>query len=99
MVVGRRRALSDISGNDGRANISWRPHPPEFLPPRRPWPKRQVDDAKPQHLLTFRLCEILSEQPVAPEGFVASGTLAQLLRCEAGVPPHLPDHVRLVGEP
>jgi hypothetical protein len=36
---------------------------------------------------------------VAPEGFVVSGALAQLLRRETGVAPHLSDHVRLVGKP
>ena len=49
-------------------------------------------------LLTFWFHEILSKKPVAPEGFVVSGALAQLLRREAGVPPHLSDHVRLVGK-
>jgi hypothetical protein len=55
-------------------------------------------DVKLKSLLTFWLHEILFEQPVAPEGFVISGTLAQLLRRESGVPPHLPDHVRLIGK-
>jgi hypothetical protein len=50
-------------------------------------------------LLTFRLGKILSEQPVTPEGFMVSGAPAQLLRRETGVPPHLSDHVRLVGKP
>ena len=50
-------------------------------------------------LLAFRLRKILSEQPVAPEGLVGSGTLAQLLGRETGVPTQLSDHVRLVGKP
>ena len=49
-------------------------------------------------LPTLRLSKVLSEQPIAPEGLVVSRALAQLLRGEAGVPAHLPDHMRLVGK-
>jgi hypothetical protein len=45
------------------------------------------------------LRKILPEQTVAPERFVISRPLAQLLWGESAAPPYLPDHVRLVSKP
>jgi hypothetical protein len=50
-------------------------------------------------LLSIRYREIPREEAVGPESFTMSGTLPKLLRREAGMSPHLSDHVCLIGKP
>ncbi len=59
----------------------------------------KLDEQVAARSIMLRLREVLPEQPVAPERFIAGRHSAQLLGRETGVLAHTPDHVPLVGKP